>query len=255
MEPPKRARSRKRRTQPRGVLYTTAPVPDPTAPVTWRLDRLGRRMGEPVAVGDLTVAVGRRGFRRSTWRAGSKEKLSSKFYAERVVLAQDDGIDPSEREAVWLLIEWPDNEDKPSEFTACTLPATMTRRQLVRRVKERWRTERVYEDAKGELGLDHFEGRTYRGWHHHVSVVLCCFAFIVAERERAFPPSAGRAAAGQARRGRAGTLDSPPRAPLRRLVHHRPHGYRASADDVATAMPTVPTSQETARHAWCTCPH
>ena len=56
----------------------------------------------------------------------------SKFYAERVVLAHDDGVDASEREAVWLLIEWPDNEDEPSGFTACTLPATMTRRQLVR---------------------------------------------------------------------------------------------------------------------------
>lgn len=77
-----------------------------------------------------------------------------------------------------MLIEWPDNEEKPSEITACTLPATTTRRELVRRVKERWRTERVYEDAKGELGLDHFEGRTHRGWHHHVSVVLCCFAVL-----------------------------------------------------------------------------
>jgi SRSO17 transposase len=221
----------------------------------WRLDRLGRRMGEPVAVGDLAVAVGRGGFRRSTWRAGSKEKLSSKFYAERVVLAHDDGVDASEREAVWLLIEWPDNEDEPSGFTACTLPTTMTRRQLVRRVKERWRTERVYEDAKGELGLDHFEGRTYRGWNHHVSVVLCCFAFIVAERERAFPPSANRAAAGQARRRRDGALEGAPGAPLRRLVCHRPHGHRASADEVATAMPTVPAAPEAARHVWCTGPH
>jgi SRSO17 transposase len=102
----------------------------------WRLDRLSRRMGEP-------VAVGRRGFRRSTWRAGSKDKLSSKFYAERVVLAHDDGVDPSEREAVWLLIEWPDNEDEPTGYIVATLPQTMTRRQLVRRVKERWLTERV----------------------------------------------------------------------------------------------------------------
>jgi SRSO17 transposase len=53
--------------------------------------------------------------------------------------------------------------------------------------KERWRTERVYEDLKGELGLDHFEGRRFRGWYHHVSVALCCFAFLVAERARASP--------------------------------------------------------------------
>jgi SRSO17 transposase len=70
-----------------------------------------------------------------------------------------------------------------------TLPPTITRKQLVRRVKQRWRTERVYEDLKGELDLDHYEGRRFPGWHHHVSVVLCCYAFLVAERVRRSPPS------------------------------------------------------------------
>ena len=59
-------------------------------------------------------------------------------------------------------------------------------------LKERWRTERMYEDLKGELGLDHFEGRSFAGWHHHVSVVLWCYAFVVAEQSRAFSPAAGR---------------------------------------------------------------
>nr|WP_224249972.1 hypothetical protein [Hyalangium gracile] len=66
----------------------------------------------------------------------------------------------------------------------------MTQKQLIRLVMQRWRTERVYEDLKGELGLDHYEGRRFPGWHHHVSVALCCYAFIVAERVRRFPPSA-----------------------------------------------------------------
>jgi SRSO17 transposase len=65
----------------------------------------------------------------------------------------------------------------------------MSKKQIVHLLKERWRTERMYEDLKGELGLDHFEGRSFPGWHHHVSVVLCCYAFVVAERVRAFPPS------------------------------------------------------------------
>ena len=68
----------------------------------------------------------------------------------------------------------------------------MTRKQLVRLVMQRWRTERAYEDLKGELGLDHYEGRRFPGWHHHVSVVLCCYAFIVAERAQHSPPSARR---------------------------------------------------------------
>ena len=63
-------------------------------------------------------------------------------------------------------------------------------------VMQRWRTERVYENLKGELGLDHFEGRRFPGWHHHISVALCCYAFIVTERMRHFPPSARRAAQG-----------------------------------------------------------
>jgi SRSO17 transposase len=62
----------------------------------------------------------------------------------------------------------------------------MTRKKLVRLVMQRWRTERAYEDLKGELGLDHYEGRRFPGWHHHVSVVLACYAFVVAERARFF---------------------------------------------------------------------
>jgi SRSO17 transposase len=93
---------------------------------------------------------------------------------------------------VWLLIEWPDGENAPTKFALTTLPRTMSKKQLARLVKERWRTERVYEDMKGELGLDHFEGRSFPGWHHHVSVAICCYAFVVAERMRHFPPEAGR---------------------------------------------------------------
>jgi SRSO17 transposase len=68
----------------------------------------------------------------------------------------------------------------------------MSKKQIIRILKERWRTERMYQDLKGELGLDHFEGRSFPGWHHHISVVMCCYAFVVAERVRAFPPSLPR---------------------------------------------------------------
>jgi len=134
-----------------------------------------------------------------TWREGTKGKDVVALRHRTCVLAQDDLVDPSQREAVWLLMEWPHGEKAATDFTATTLPANMSRRQLVRRVKQRWRTERVYEDAKGELGLDHYEGRSFRGWNHHVSMVLVCFAFIVAERSRAFPPSAGKTARGKRR--------------------------------------------------------
>ena len=90
------------------------------------------------------------------------------------------------------MVEWPDDEPRPTKYVLTTLPRRMTKKNIIRTIKERWRTERVYEEMKGELGLDHFEGRSFRGWHHHVSVVLCCYAFIVAERVRHFPPSTGR---------------------------------------------------------------
>jgi SRSO17 transposase len=143
-------------------------------------------------IGDVARRLPSSAFRKLTWRDGSKARLSSRFCFMQVKTTHDDGIELQDREPLWLIIEWPDHEAHPSKFALSTLPATMSKKQIVRILKERWRTERMYEDLKGELGLDHFEGRSFTGWHHHVSVVLCCFAFVVAERARAFPPSAAR---------------------------------------------------------------
>jgi SRSO17 transposase len=156
----------------------------------WRLDKRLRRSGEALSARDLALESGRKGFRRTTWREGTKESLWSRFAMQRVVSAHDDGVDPAQREDVWLLMEWPDGEAEPTKYFLATLPRDITRKQLVRVVKERYRTERLYEDLKGELGLDHFEGRSFAGWHHHISVALCCYSFVVAERVRRFPPSA-----------------------------------------------------------------
>jgi SRSO17 transposase len=92
------------------------------------------------------------------------------------------------REPVWLTLEWPEGQSAPSKFFITSLRRRMTKKQIVRTIKERWKTERAYQELKGELGLDHFEGRSYTGWNHHVSVVVCCYAFVVAERVRAFSP-------------------------------------------------------------------
>jgi SRSO17 transposase len=158
----------------------------------WCLDSLNRRRGEAIAVQELGVQLGARAFRRITWREGTRGKLASRFCFRRVKVAHDDGTEASDREPMWLMMEWPDGESKPTKFILTTLPRRMSRKQIVRLLKERWRTERAYEELKGELGLDHFEGRSFPGWHHHVSVVLCCYAFIVAERVRHFPPSRRR---------------------------------------------------------------
>ena len=156
-------------------------------------DKLGRRGDEIVSIIDLAHRIeAQGGFRRCTWRQGTQDALSARFALRRVVPAYDGAHGIEKREAVWLLIEWRDNEDEPANSFLCSLPGRLTKKQLVRRVMQRWRIERTYQDLKDELGLDHYEGRRFPGWHHHVSVVLCCYAFVIAERVRHFPPSARR---------------------------------------------------------------
>ena len=141
---------------------------------------------------ELVRLLGPSAFRKVTWRSGTKTELSSRFSFVRVKTTQDDGVAMEQREPYWLVAEWPEGEKQPTHFFLTTLPRRMSHKQIVRIIKERWRTERMYEDLKGELGLDHFEGRSFPGWHHHISVVLCCYAFVSAERARAFPPTEGR---------------------------------------------------------------
>lgn len=174
-----------------GLQYAVAVDPRTVVSV---IDKLGRRRDEIVSVEALAQRIeSQGGFRRCTWRSGSKEDLSARFALRRVVPAHDDARGIEKREALSLLIEWRDGEDEPANYFLCSLPSRWTRKKLVRLVMQRWRTERAYQDLKGELGLDHYEGRRFPGWHHHISVVLCCYAFIVAERVRHFPPSAGNA--------------------------------------------------------------
>lgn len=142
---------------------------------------------------DLGLKLGQSAFRRITWRTGMKGKLSSRFCMRRVKSVQGDG-EPEDKEPQWLVMEWLEGESEPTKFVLTTLPRRMTKKELVRIIKERWRTEILYEELKEELGLDHYEGRSFPGWHHHVSVVLCCYAFVIVERMRHFPPSAERRA-------------------------------------------------------------
>lgn len=178
-----------------GLSYAVA-VKAPTS--VWLLDSSERRQGKPLSVQDVAAEIGVKAFRRTTWRQGTRTKLTARFATRRVVVKNDSVPDPSRREHVWLLIEWEDTEQEPTKFYLATLPRGIRRKQLVRIVKERYRTERVYQEMKGGLGLDHFEGRRFPGWHHHVTVALCCYAFIVAERSQHFPPSGRRARSSKA---------------------------------------------------------
>jgi SRSO17 transposase len=151
-----------------------------------RLDQRGRHYGKKLTVQELGKGLK---LRQVTWRDGTKKRMTARFSVRRVVPAYaDDTIPLSERERLWLVVE---ERKEPEQFKyyLCTLPESTPKQHLVRLLKERYRTEQVYRELKKDLGFDHFEGRRFPGWHHHVSVALCCYAFLVAEQARAFPPS------------------------------------------------------------------
>lgn len=154
----------------------------------WLQDSIGRRCGEPLTVAELAQRLGPLAFRRFTWREGTNKKLSARFAFATVVPAYKGDDDLATRPRVRLVIEKPDGENK-LKFAFVKLSRKTSKKELIGILKDRWRIERTYEDLKGELGLDHFEGRRYPGWHHHVTVALACYAFTVAERARLFPPA------------------------------------------------------------------
>lgn len=121
-------------------------------------------------------------FRRVTWREGSKGKLASRFAAWRVRPAHRLSAGKEPLAACWLVVEWPDGEAEPTKYFFSNLPAGTSVLRLVRTAKGRWWVEHSYKELKDELGLDHFEGRSWQGWNHHVTLVLLAYAFLVLRR-------------------------------------------------------------------------
>jgi SRSO17 transposase len=123
-------------------------------------------------------------FRRVTWREGTKGKLHSRFAAWRVRPAHRLSAGKEPLTACWLIVEWPEGEAEPTKYFFSNLPAATTLVRLVRTAKGRWWVEHSYKELKDELGLDHFEGRGWRGWQHHVTMVLLAYAFLVLRRRQ-----------------------------------------------------------------------
>lgn len=204
----------------------------------WQLDTLERRCGKcTLSVAEYAKKIAEEGgFRRITWREGTNGKLSARFAARRVLPIADGESKRAEREVVWLLMEWEKGEPEPGKFYFITAPSTMTKRELVRLVKQQWRIEHSYRTLKGELGLDHFEGRRFKGWHHHMSVALSCYAFLVAERARLFPPEDRRK-----NRDKANPVTT--RAPFSRFRDHDPARDSQVCSRVAATLPLLPPHQ------------
>jgi SRSO17 transposase len=157
------------------------------------LNNTGRR-DEPdlVSVKKLALGLPKRAWRTIRWREGSADWLSSRFARVRVRAAHGYLL-PELLAEEWLLIEWPEGEAKPTKYWLSTLPADIGFRELVDLAKLRWRIERDYQELKQEVGLGDFEGRGWRGFHHHATLCIAAYGFLISERET-IPPSAPRCA-------------------------------------------------------------
>ena len=144
---------------------------------------------QPLAVKQLALGLPSSAWKDIAWRPGSQGTLRSRFAAVRVRPAHRDEKRTTPRPEEWLVIEWPKRAAEPTKYWLSNLPATTAWKALVKLAKHRWVIERDYEELKQELGLGHYEGRSWRGFHHHATLCIAAYGFLMAERNR-FSPSA-----------------------------------------------------------------
>jgi SRSO17 transposase len=206
-----------------GVQSTTTvwqPGTEPLLPAPWKggrgrpASRL-RRDSEhaPLSAKQLASGLPATAWKTVTWREGTRRLLGSRFARVRIRAAHRDHKLHQPREQEWLLIEWPSGEAEPRKYWMSNLAENISLRNLVALAKQRWIIERDYQELKQELGLGHFEGRGWRGFHHHATLCIAAYGFLVAERSR-FSPSAHSGHLGL----------SAPQLP----IHFRPRGAHPS---------------------------
>ena len=168
--------------------YQPAPAPVQQARGRRRTRVLRDETHPPIGVRELAQALPAASYRTLTWREGTNAALCSRFARVRVRAAHADRARAEE----WLLIEWPKGEAEPTRYFLSTLPTDISFRQLVATVKMRWRIERDYLELKQEVGLGHYEGRNWRGFHHHASLCIAAYAFLMLERLRGSKKNSAR---------------------------------------------------------------
>jgi SRSO17 transposase len=169
----------------------TGPLPPkPYVPGRGRPTKQLRRDAEhqPVKVKDLALGLPAKAWRTITWREGTNVPLKSRFARLRIRIARRDFNRSEPWPEEWLLIEWPKGEKEPTKYWLSNLPDDIGFSRLVNLAKLRWRIERDYQELKQELGLGHFEGRGWRGFHHHATLCIAAYGFLISEQET-IPPS------------------------------------------------------------------
>ena len=179
-----------------GVLCNISVWPPGTAPLppTGKGRRANIRLRrdenhQPISANELALSLDDAHWHDITWREGSNAPLASRFAAVRVRPANGDHKRSVAREVEWLLIEWPEDEAEPTKYWLSTLPDDIELQELVDLAKLRWRIERDYQDLKQEIGLGHYEGRRWRGFHHHATLAIAAYGFLILEAD-AISPSA-----------------------------------------------------------------
>jgi SRSO17 transposase len=147
---------------------------------------------QPLSVKALALSLPAQAFHTISWREGTNEPLSGRFAALRVRHAGGNAGKARLRPLQWLLIEWPADLAEPSKYCLSTLPEETPLNELVSAAHQRWRIERDYQDLKRDFGLGHYEGRGWRGFHHHATLSIAAYGFLMAERLIADKPVGGK---------------------------------------------------------------
>jgi SRSO17 transposase len=216
-------------------------------PTRWRRDAAH----QPAAVGEVAGRLPPKAWCTVKWREGAKGWLHARVARVRVQAAHRDDQRAQLRATEWLVIEWPQGEKEPSKYFLSTLPKRTSLKKLVATVKLRWRIERDYEELKQEIGLGHYEGRGWRGFHHHATLCIAAYAFLVAERGRFSPGGAGgrpRFTPPRLPRGfRPRGAPDPARAAQPDVDRHGPHVLDRGPRPTAAAVSVLPTAASAAR--------
>jgi SRSO17 transposase len=197
---------------------------------------------QPMSVKALALSLPTQAFQTISWREGTNEPLSGRFAAVRVRHAGGNAGKARLRPQEWLLIEWPTDQAEPVKYILSTLPANTSLNDLVGTAYQRWRIERDYQDLKQDFGLGHYEGRGWRGFHHHASLSIAAYAFLMAERLIADKPVGGKKNFAE-RKVPALPEDYIPRGSPARAATRDPLDHDASpSTQLRTARPPRPVS-------------
>ena len=171
-----------------------APLPPKPYSGTGRPPVMPRRTAkrQPVSVKTLAQSLPESAFHNISWREGTNERLTGRFAALRVRCAGGNIGKARLLPEQWLLIEWPAGQAEPEKYYLSTLPETSALNDLVSAAHMRWRIERDYQDLKQDLGLGHYEGRGWRGFHHHATLSIAAYGFLMAQRLKAGSDVSGK---------------------------------------------------------------